>query len=317
VCPRSGRRRPLAGLGPERKEARDTPPLRPDRGGDGPQYAWPVAGGKTSKQTRDETDAATPPVRSEGTPRMRRASPKVFAVAGAIVVLAAVGVTLGVVFSGGFSGGSSNGSTEVPTYGSLANGLPGATRVNTLFEGIPQRGNVLGSPGAPVTMIEYVDLQCPDCREFETQVMPSIVRTYVRPGKLKVAVRPLASIGPDSVRGRKAMIAAGTQGKSFEFAEILYVNQQTENTGWLSDGMVTQAAESIPGLNVLRLLRDRNAASTDKKARSYESLASADQVDSTPMLFVGKSGEYEVPVAMSSPTDKATLVDAINAVLGE
>ena len=71
-----------------------------------------------------------------------------------------------------------------------------------LFEGIPQHGNVLGYASAPVTMVEYVDLQCPYCRAFETEVMPTMIRRYVRTGKLKVEARPLAFIGPDSERGR-------------------------------------------------------------------------------------------------------------------
>ena len=29
-------------------------------------------------------------------------------------------------------------------------------------------------------MVEYVDLQCPFCQQFETQVMPDIIKNYVR-----------------------------------------------------------------------------------------------------------------------------------------
>ena len=37
-----------------------------------------------------------------------------------------------------------------------------------MFAGIPQHDTVLGDVSAPVTMVEYVDLQCPDCQQFET-----------------------------------------------------------------------------------------------------------------------------------------------------
>jgi len=37
----------------------------------------------------------------------------------------------------------------------------------------------LGSPFAKVLMVEYIDLQCPFCQQFETQVFPDIVAKYV------------------------------------------------------------------------------------------------------------------------------------------
>src|SRR5439155_4176238 len=110
----------------------------------------------------------------------------------------------------------------------------------------PQHGNVLGQASAPATMIEYVDLQCPFCRQFETQEAPTLISRYARSGKLRIVLRPVAFIGPDSVRGRAAAIAAGDQNHLFDFAQILYDNQGTENTVWLDEGMVDQAAASIP-----------------------------------------------------------------------
>ena len=157
--------------------------------------------GKRSKQQRRE-GRTPPPVQSKGAPRRRQASPKVLIAVAAAIVIAGVGIGVGVALSGG---GSSSTSGNVPTYGSLANGLPGAAEVYNLFKGIPQKGNVLGSPSAPVTMVEYIDLQCPFCQQFETQVMPDLVKNYVRPGKVKVEVRPLAFIGTDSIRGRNAL----------------------------------------------------------------------------------------------------------------
>jgi protein-disulfide isomerase len=89
----------------------------------------------------------------------------------------------------------------------------------------PQHANVLGSPTAPVTLVEYADLQCPYCRDFELQTTPPLVRRYVRTGELKIVFRPLAFIGADSVRGRNAVIAAGLQGKLFDTVQLLYANQ--------------------------------------------------------------------------------------------
>ena len=269
--------------------------------------------GKRSKQQRRE-GRTPPPVQSKGAPRRRQASPKVLIAVAAAIVVAGVGIGVGVALSGG---GSSSSSGNVPTYGSLANGLPGATEVYNLFKGIPQKGNVLGSPSAPVTMVEYIDLQCPFCQQFETQVMPDLVKNYVRPGKVKVEVRPLAFIGTDSIRGRNALVAAGRQNHAFDFAELLYDNQRTENTGWLNDAMVEQAAASIPKLNVPQLLADRNSSSVKTQAASYDALGAKQKVNSTPTLFVGKSGTQGTQVAIASPTDEKSVVDALDAALAK
>jgi len=151
-------------------------------------------------------------------------------------------------------GGGSKASNNYPAIGTLKNALPGASDVQTLFKGIPQNGLTLGNPKAPVTVVEYIDLQCPFCQQFDPQILLSIITKYVKTGKVKVELRVLDFIGPDSSRGRKAMLAAGSQNRAFNYAEILYFNQGTENTGWLSEDMVASAAASIPGLDVPKLL---------------------------------------------------------------
>ena len=143
-----------------------------------------MTSGKQARRQR-QAKVARPPVRSTGG---RQASTKVllFAVAG----LAGLAVAIGLAVA--FSGGSSSAN---PT---TVSALPDAAASTALFKGIPQRGNVLGKASAPVTMVEYIDLQCPVCRAFETEVMPTIAERYVRTGKLKVVARPIAFIGPDS-----------------------------------------------------------------------------------------------------------------------
>ena len=256
--------------------------------------------------------AAPPPVQSKGGPRRRQANPKVLAIVGGVVVLAAIGITLALALGGGSKNSS---ASDYPAVGTLTNGLPAASDVNTLFKGIPQKGFTLGDPKAPATMVEYVDLQCPFCQQFETQVMPDIIKNYVRTKKLKVDVRVLDFIGSDSSRGRNALIAAASQNRAFNFAELLYYNQGTENTGWLNAAMVGQAVSSIPGIRVHDVLNLQSAGSVAKQAGVFDQQGVADQVSGTPTIFVGKSGTKGTQVPLQSPTDGQSLVTALNNAL--
>jgi protein-disulfide isomerase len=264
--------------------------------------------GKKSKQMR-RVAAAPPPVQSKGGPRRRQANPKVLAIVGAVVVLAAIGITLGVALGGGSKKAATSG---YPAVGTLTNALPGASDVNALFKGIPQKGFTLGDPKAPVTMVEYIDLQCPICQQFETQVMPDIIKSYVRTNKVKVEVRVLDFIGSDSSRGRTAMIATPSQNKAFNFAQLLYDNQGTENTGWLNDAMVGQAVSSIPGIPVHDVLNLQSSGSVSKQAATFDTQEAADKVGGTPTLFVGKSGTKGTQVPLQSGTDEQSLVTALD-----
>jgi protein-disulfide isomerase len=240
--------------------------------------------GKQARRRRQQA-TAPPPVARKG--ERRRASPKVLAGA-AVIGLAAVGAAVGIALA--FGGSSSPSSGTVPTVGTLANALPGAADVQRQLAGIPQHGTILGSPKAPVTMIEYIDLQCSACRTFETETMPSIIQRYIRTGKVRVEARPIVAIGPDSERGVLGSLAAARQDRLFNFTQILYFNQGPENGGWLNDSMVERAAASIPGLDVSAIVQARDSAATRAQAKRFSDEATADKVSGTPTLYVGKTG---------------------------
>ncbi len=48
---------------------------------------------------------------------------------------------------------------------------------------------ILGDKNAPVTIIEFSDYQCPFCRKFWQETLPSIEKDYITDGKVKLVYR--------------------------------------------------------------------------------------------------------------------------------
>ncbi len=166
-------------------------------------------------------------------------------------------------------------------------------------------------------MVIFIDLQCPLCREFETTTMTDVVPRYVRTGKVQVQVEPWAFIGPDSVRGQAAMLAAAKQNKAFNFAQVLYDNQGEEGSGWLTDSVIARAAASVPGMRVHQLLADRSAPSIASEQKAVAAAAKSDGVSGTPTVLVGRVPEQ--PSLVGSPglvPTEAQVTAAIDAALG-
>ena len=161
--------------------------------------------------------------------------------------------------------------------------LLSVTESTSLFAGIPQHGNVLGSPKAPVTLVEYADLQCPYCGEFARNALATIVRTYVRTGKVRLVFRGLAFVGPDSETALRAVLAAGASNRLWQAVHIFYVNQGAENSGWVTREFLRGVSDAIHA----SVSHGRNVAA---QIGEFERLAAANDVRGTPAFFVGRSG---------------------------
>jgi len=128
--------------------------------------------------------------------------------------------------------------------GGDAGSVDGAAEVRRELDGIPQRGLVLGDPKADVRLIEFGDLQCPVCKGYAEEVVPPVIESKVRSGEAKLDFRNFTIIDEESTDAAAAAIAAGEQGRGWDFLELFYRNQGIEATGYVTDEFLTAVAEA-------------------------------------------------------------------------
>jgi protein-disulfide isomerase len=201
---------------------------------------------------------------------------------------------------------------SVPAAGAASRSpAAGPQDVSALLRGIPQHGAWLGRPGAPLTVVEYVDLQCPYCAKFGRETFPTLVRTYVRTGRVRMLFRGLAFLGPDSQTALRWTFAAGRQNRLWNVLELLFAKQGRENSGWVTPSLLTRVARSVPGLDTARLRRD--SARVTSEIAAAAAAAKAARVPGTPYLEVGSSLMTMQPLRLRSfdPKDLAAQIDAL------
>ncbi|HEY8193096.1 MAG TPA: thioredoxin domain-containing protein [Gaiellaceae bacterium] len=256
----------------------------------------------TAATFRVGTDGGRPPRADPSLMQSWLRGQRAFAIAGIASALLAVGLV----------GASLATRSGEPAPAPLPLNSLDSTETLRLLRGIPQRGTVLGRADAPVTLVEYGDLQCPYCAHWSHQALPDLVRDYVRPGKLRIEFRGLAFLGPESDLGLRAALAAGEQRKLWHVVDLLYRNQGHENSGWLTETTLREVGASVPRLDVERMLA-RRAAMT-KKLEAARTAATAAGVEGTPSFEVGRTGGRLRGVRISS-LDANALRPAIESAL--
>jgi len=121
---------------------------------------------------------------------------------GAIAILVIVGAVIGASYY-------RKSVQSVPTTGGNTNSgsKPSQAFLETL---VRADSPVLGSPEAPVTLVEFLDPECESCAAFAPAVK-KIMSDY--DGKIRLVVRYMP-LHPNSLRAAALTEAAGEQGKS-------------------------------------------------------------------------------------------------------
>ena len=204
----------------------------------------------------------------------------------------------GVLVAGGlYLGLSSKGTGAGP-----AGGIQPAVAVNIKDVKIDAGTPFIGKADAPA-MAYWSDYQCPFCKQFELNTMPSLIKTYVDTGKLKIVFKDFAFLGKDSITGGKYGHAVWTlyPAQYFAWREAMYKAQDAEGDQGFGDApsidKLTKTIAGIDGAKVSAYVKAHDADLT-KEVQNETTEGSAFGVNGTPGFIVGtKRIDGSVPLA--------------------
>jgi protein-disulfide isomerase len=170
-------------------------------------------------------------------------------------------------------------------------------RAYTLLAGIPQHGSVLGYRKAPVTLQFFGDLQCLQSRQVMLGALPLLIRRFVRAGELQIRFRSKetdtkAAGGWYEFREQQtAAMAAGKQGKLWNFINVFYREQGPEFTEYVDDAFLNRIAVDA-ALDLQRWSQDRVPLREAglELIEADEAMAAAKGIRSTPSFLIGPTG---------------------------
>lgn len=194
--------------------------------------------------------------------------------------------------------------------------VPGTARTLALFAGIPQHGNALGNPHAPVTLVEFGDLQCPSCALFAQDALPSIVAHYVRPGRVLLVFRGLHFIGSDSLRAARMAYALGEQDHLWQFIDLMYRNQGLENSSYVTETYLSALAGAVGPVDVARALSERSSPTVQSQIDQAQALAQQLKLQSTPAFLLSRTGASPQRFSPTSTDDPSSFSGPLDKLLG-
>ncbi len=137
---------------------------------------------------------------------------------------------------------------------------------------------VAGNPDGDVTVVEFYDLHCPYCRKMA----PVVSKLLAQDPKLRLVYKDIPILGPGSMLGARAVLAAESQGGYFRLHDAVMAgpSQITEDT--------LHAAAVAAGLDWPRLRHDMDDPSIQQRIDANLALAHKLGIEGTPVYVVGQ-----------------------------
>lgn len=161
----------------------------------------------------------------------------------------------------------------------LSNGVARAAEITKADFYKPGMAPVRKSPAYDVTVVYFVDYQCPVCRQHTDEY----AKVFSEDKKLRVIYRDTPIFGPQSEKAARLAIASQFQGKHEAFHLALM-----HSKGQLTDQAIREAAAKA-GVNWPRLQKDLAAhkAAIDAQIDLNDRLSEAAGISGTPAFVIG------------------------------
>jgi len=163
-----------------------------------------------------------------------------------------------------------NAHAPVPAAAALAQAGPALTRT----PGDPVAGDAAGD----VTLVEFYDLRCPYCR----RMVPVMAEALRRDPHLRLVYKDIPILGPSSVLGARAVLAAQRQGGYQKLHDAI----MQSDSGVITEASLQSVAVAA-GLDWPRLQRDMADPAIAQRIEANVTLAHQLGIDGTPAYVVG------------------------------
>ena len=174
----------------------------------------------------------------------------------------------------------------------------------TIFDSNPERPGytyssdaTLGSAEAEIVLVEFIDFQSAENRQYFLEAWPELEEKYVEPGKVRLVVKHFPA--PDQPQGFKAAEAAecaGQQEAFWSMHDLLF--QKQEEWSQADDALVTfEKYAADLDLDVDAFAACLDEGQTRDKVEQDFTITQESQFPSAPMFFIimGSQASY-VPV---------------------
>ncbi|GGJ62214.1 DsbA family protein [Deinococcus aquiradiocola] len=148
---------------------------------------------------------------------------------------------------------------------------------------------MLGQASAKVTMVVFEDFKCPNCKNFEATIMPTLQSKYIDTGKAKLYKINFPFIGPDSTTAAEAAecvyLQKGDAGYN-QYATLLFRAQKDENTQWATKPVLEDLGTYVDGLDAAKFKDCLDNDRTKPQVDADNAQATKAGVNATPSVFV-------------------------------